>query len=192
MKAQRNHADVVHPSPTPSLEGRGLRSVSGGFQFFEDCSEDAIGILQHVVVPEADYAVAVGFDDRGAVVIGGTVGVLAAIELDRDPRRTVGEIDNEIADRQLARGFKAIQLTRPQVRPQSPLGIGHVASQLARDAGQSFCRQNIAPSKPPSPWGKGWGWGSTHPTSAEPPSQPFPTGEGLFSLPYKARNAQTH
>ena len=152
---QRDLAGVVNPSPTPSLEGRGLSAVAGEVQFFSDRGENAVGVLQDVVVPEADYAVAVGFDDFGAPVVGEIVGVLAAVELHRQPGGAAGEVDDEIANRVLADEFDAVQLTGAQVRPQSPFRVGHVAAQLARDGGQSLTYQRRTPIPNPFPQGKG-------------------------------------
>ena len=166
---QCEHSGVVHPSPTPSLEGRGLRAVAGEVQFFSDRGENAVGVLQHVVVPEADYAVAVGFDDFGAPSIGEIVGVLAAVEFHSEPGRAASEIDDKIADWALPVELRPAQLTGAEVRPEAPFCVGHVASQFARDAGQSFSYQRRTPIP-----------------------NPFPEGKGLFSLSHKARNAQTH
>lgn len=163
MKGQRYIAAVVNPSPTPSLEGRGFASVNGrdlsgvagDFQFFEDRCQDAVGVLQHVVVPEADHAVAVGFDHPGARFVSGAVAVLPAVELDSDARQTTGEVDHIVTNRQLPSELESVQLAGAQVRPQVPFGVGHVIAQLASDAGQSFLYQGRTPIPNPFPQGKG-------------------------------------
>ena len=155
MRGQCDGAGVVNPSPTPSLEGRGSSAVAGEVQFLLDRGEHTIGVLQNVVVPETDYSIAVRFDDRGARVISSVFSVLAAVEFHREAGGAAGEVDDEIADWQLARELCSVQLTGAQVRPQPPFGIGHVAAQLARDAGQSFFCQGRTPIPNLFPQGKG-------------------------------------
>ena len=177
MRGQFDFAGLVNPSPTrwhfmPAslpLEGRGLRAVAGEVQFFDYRHQHTVGVLQDVVIPEADYAVAVRFDESGARIISSVFSVLAAVEFHREPGGAAGEIDHEIADWLLARELCSVQLTGAQVRPQPPFRVGHVAAQLARDAGQSLSYQGRTPIP-----------------------NPFPQGKGLFSLSHKARNAQTH
>ena len=163
MRGQCDFSGVVYPSPTrwrfaPAslpLEGRGLGGVAGEVQFFEDCGENAFGVLQHIVVPEADDAIAVGFDDLRSSVIGRVVGVLAAVEFDSDPRGATGEIDHEVADRVLPDELYAAELAGAQVRPKPSFRVGHIVSQLARDAGQSLLHQGRTPIPNPFPQGKG-------------------------------------
>ena len=163
VKGQRDIAGVVHPSPTPSLkgrgficgEGRGLVSVSGDLQFFEDCQQHTVGILQDVVVPEPDHAVAMRFDHPRSRFVGRTVSMLPAIEFNREPRQTAGELDHVVPNRQLPRKFHAAQLAGAQVRPQAAFGVGHVAAQFACDAGQSLSYQGRTPIPNPFPRGKG-------------------------------------
>ena len=152
---QRDCSGVVNPSPTPSLEGRGLSGVAGEVQFFEDRGEHAVGVLQHVVVPEADDAVAVGFDDLRSSIIGRAVSVLATIEFDGEARGAAGEVDHEGADRQLPRELDTAQLAGAQVRPKASFRVGHIVSQFARDAGQSFLHYGRTPIPNPFPQGKG-------------------------------------
>ena len=133
----------------------GLGGVSGEFQLFQDGGENAVGILQDVVVPEADYAVAVGFYHRGTRFVGGAVAVLAAVEFDGQPRRSASEIDHEVANRVLARKLEPIQLAGPQMRPEPSFRVGHIVAQLARYAGQSLPNQGYTPIPNPFPQGKG-------------------------------------
>ena len=163
MIGQRYSAGVVNPSPTPSLEGRDfgfarakcLVGVSGDFEFFQDCNQDAVGVLQDVVVPETDYAVTVGFDDLRSGVIGGAVAVLPAIKFDRKPGGAARKIDHVIPDRILPREFETANLAGAQVRPQPPFRVGHVIAQLARYVSQSFLSQCRTPIPNPFPQGKG-------------------------------------
>ena len=155
MIGQSDLSGLVNPSPTPSLEGRGLRAVAGEVQFFDYRHEHAVGVLQHIVVPEADHPVAMRFDDCGARITSSVFNVLAAVEFHREPGGAAGEVDHEIADWQLARELCSVQLTGAQVRPQPPFRVGHVAAQFARDAGQSLSYQGRTPIPNPFPPGKG-------------------------------------
>ena len=152
---------VVHPPlAPPSREGDcqlGMGSsvlVSGDFDFFHDRFQHAVGVFEDGVVPEADDAVAVGFDGSGASGVVGAVGVLTAIAFDREPKAAAGEIDDVVADRELPREFRS---ERPgsQVQPEAALRVGHVASQFARDAGQSLFSHRGIPIPNPFPQGKG-------------------------------------
>ena len=163
VRGQCDFAGLVNPSPTrwhfvPAslpLEGRGLRAVAGEVEFFSDRHEHAVGVLQDVVVPEADYPVTVRFDGCGARIVSSVFSVLAAIEFDREPGGAASEVDHEIADWQLARELCSVQLAGAQVRPQPQFRVGHVAAQLACDAGQSLSHQGRTPIPNPFPAGKG-------------------------------------
>ena len=106
VKGQRCIAGVVHPSPTPSRKRGGLVYVPGDLQFFKDCQQHAIGVLQDVVVPEPDHAPTVRLDHPRSCFVGKTVSMLPAIKFNREPRQTAGEIDHVVANRQLPRDLK--------------------------------------------------------------------------------------
>ena len=46
-----------------------------------DCGEDAFGIAEHIVIPEAKHAIAFGFDQAGAGSVGCVI-VLPAVAFD--------------------------------------------------------------------------------------------------------------
>jgi hypothetical protein len=102
----------------PPAQGRGLGAIAGDFQFLEDRGEDAVGVLQDVVVPESDHAPAMGLDDRGAGFIGRVFSMLTTVQFDGQADRTAGKIDNEIANRKLPGELDAVQLTGAQVMPK--------------------------------------------------------------------------
>lgn len=119
--------------------------VAGEGDLAGDRFEDAFGVSQDLVVPEADDAVAVGLDGGGSrsVVLGV---VLPTVAFNRQAERPAGEVHNMIADRKLPGEFRA-ERPRTQVRPQAPLGMGHLAAQLARGFGQSLsCHLSLAPT----------------------------------------------
>lgn len=146
--------DAVHPPLAPPFREGDLGFVSRQFDFFEDGFDDAVSVLHDIVVPETDHAVAVGFDDLGPYRIGGAARVLASVTFDGEAQAAAGEVRDEVSDRVLAGELDA-QLFCAQSRPQTALGIGHVASQFARYAGQSLfhCRRTPIPN--PFPQGKG-------------------------------------
>ena len=155
MRAGSEIAGVVNPPPTPSLAGGGLGFVAGEGDFFGDAGQDAVGVGEDVVVPEAEHAVAVGLDLARPVVIGRAVGMLAAVEFDRDPQRAASEVDDVASDGKLARELRRAKLAGAQARPQASFRIRHVPPQLACNAGQSLFSQRRTPIPNPFPQGKG-------------------------------------
>lgn len=141
---------VVNSPPTPSLEGAGLLVASEG-DFAGDDLQDAFGVPQNIVVPEANQAVAVGFDDRGSNIISGAFRMLPAVAFDGEAQVAAGEVDDVITDRELSRELCAAKFSGAQMRPQMPFGIGHVAAQFARDIGQSLFRHTPYTHTQPSP-----------------------------------------
>lgn len=149
-------AGFVHPSPDPFPQGKGGSAalVSGEGDFFCDGLEHAVGVLDYVVVPEADYLVAVGFDAGGSSSVG--LGrMLTTVAFDREAQAAAGEVDHVVPDRKLPGEFDPAKLTGAQMRPQAAFRISHVVAQLARYAGQSFFRQTCTPIPNPFPQGKG-------------------------------------
>ena len=152
---------VVHPPlAPPSREGdwqlgRGTSVlVSGDFDFLYDRFQHAVGIIEDVVVPEADDAVAMGFDDSRACGVVGAVGMLPAVAFDGKPEAATGEVGDVVSDRELPCEFHANR-SCAQVRPEPPLRIRHLASQLARNVSQSLFSHHGTPIPNPFPQGKG-------------------------------------
>ena len=156
-------ASVVHPPPTLSLKGGGYEGVpsrlakgrlvacQGNFVF--DQLNDAFGVFQYLVVPEADDAVAVCFDNLGSRGVGCTVGMLPAVAFDREAQGSAGEVDDEIADLVLA-GEADSHSARAQMRPQPLFRFGRIVTQIAREAGESLSCQRRTPI-PTLPHGEG-------------------------------------
>ena len=146
-------SDVALPSPTPSLEGGDSGLVAGEPDFFLDRFQNAVGVFEDVVVPETDDAIAVGFDascSRG-VSLGR---MLAAIAFDSEFETATGEVDDVTADRELPREL-CVERSGSQVQPEAPLGVRHIATELARHASQSLLSQRRTPIPNPFPRGKG-------------------------------------
>lgn len=148
-------AGVVHPSPGPFPSGKGGLLVAGEGDFFGDARQNAIRVCQHIVVPEADDTVAVGFDDFGSNSVGGIVRMLPAVQFDSEAQAAASKVRNKVADRVLPGELCAAQLTRAQVRPQPLFRVSRIAPQLAREAGQSLSCQCRKPIPNPFPQGKG-------------------------------------
>jgi hypothetical protein len=115
--------------------------------------EHSGGIRQHVVVPEAQDAVAVFLDDGGSggVVVGI---VLAAVELDGEARGAAGEVGDIVVDLELADEFFAFQASAAQAVPQALFGVGLLGAKPAGDWSQAFSSDRSAPSPNPLPTGK--------------------------------------
>ena len=115
-----------------------------------DRLKHAFGIRQHVVVPEADHAIAERLDGRGSPFVARII-MLTAIKLDRKMCVAAGKIDDVRADRELCDEFGAVELASAQVSPQAFFGVGLVAPELARDRREAFFRYRRSPSPQPSP-----------------------------------------
>lgn len=157
MRGQGYFAGVVHPSPGPFPQGKGgrLGFISGEGDLFGDTGQDAVGVLQDIVVPEPDHAVAVGLDFQGAQVVRQAVGVLPTVAFYREAQAAAGKVDNRVADRVLRGELGAAELSSAQVRPKAALGVGHVSTQSFGHSGQSVRSQRRTPIPNPLPQGKG-------------------------------------
>lgn len=184
---------VVNPPPTPSLEGGGLPVASEG-DFAGDDLQDAFSISENIVVPEADQAVAVPFNDRGSNVIGGVFGVLPAVAFDGEAQVAAGEVDDVITNRELSRELCAAKFSGAQMRPQMPFGIGHIAAQFARNSGQSLFSHLGTPIPNPFPSGKGLVVAVPWPLAKSPPRGEGP-GVGvrrrMCRIPAQPHNTHT-
>jgi hypothetical protein len=93
-----------------------------------DALENAVRVAQDVVVPEAEDAIALRFDEAGArFVISYGFGMLAAVQLDDEPLREASEVGEVWADRHLPPPFVLRQLCA-QRAPQALLGLRGVAA----------------------------------------------------------------
>ena len=120
------------------------------FQFSSDDFEHAGEIMHDVIVPEADHAVAMARDLKGA---GGVafrlLGVLTAVELDREFATGTGEIDDVRSDRMLPP--KAVLGRKlAQRQPHLFLGFGTSPPQAPSKLCSPFQRQAMLP-KPAKP-----------------------------------------
>src|SRR4051812_20049403 len=91
-------------------------------QRFGQSSRNAVGIAEHIMIPEADHSVALRFDRGGPIAIC-LVAMLTAIHLDDHSQAVTAEIGEEAADRDLAtKAHFGEMLAQDASHP--PFGIG--------------------------------------------------------------------
>ncbi|WP_452039000.1 hypothetical protein [Alteraurantiacibacter palmitatis] len=147
---------VMNLSPTFSLKGRGFSAlVSGDGDFMRNDLQHPVNVPQHIAVPEADHAVAVGFNDLCSAPVGTAFGVLPTVQFNGDTQPAAREIDYEAANLALPREFHAAKLAGAQVLPQQFFRFCRVVAQFSREAGQSLFRHRGTPIPNPFPAGKG-------------------------------------
>ena len=112
--------------------GRGVGSFEQVGGFGQDRFGDADGILRHVAVPEPDHGPAFAFQRRRPRRVARIVGVLAAVDFNRKPRRSACEIEDERTLDQLTREFRAVAR---QQAPHRSLGAGGIGAERAGAAG---------------------------------------------------------
>jgi hypothetical protein len=132
--------------PSPSRE----RVIACQQNLMADRLQDPLGVLQDVVVPEADDAIAERFEDlrAGSVRFGR---MLSSVDLNREAQWSAGEVGDKRANRKLADELRAFEAAAAQIVPKSVLGIGAGAPELSRNGRQSLFRQTRTPSSQPSP-----------------------------------------
>ena len=157
MRGQGVVSGLEHPSPNPFPLGKGHASafVAGDGDFLGDYRQNTVQILEDLVVPEADHAVAVGFDQPRAICVGGAARMLPAVELDGEAQAAAREVGDEVSDGVLAGEFGALNTARSQVQPQSLLRLGGFIAQLARKVSEAFFHYRRTPIPNPFPLGKG-------------------------------------
>ena len=99
---------------------------------FQDFCHDAFGLLQHVVIPEAQDAVALVLQKQVALlVVGLLIGVLSAVQFYDESGFDRDKVHDVVSNGILAAEFDVVKSSRPQVSPQAPLGVCHVLAQFA-------------------------------------------------------------
>src|SRR5262249_3005039 len=119
-------------------------------------SDHSLRLLQNLIVPESQHAIALRIEKFASHRICPETGrMLAPVHLD-DETPFVASIINKIgADRGLATKMKFLSQQQPQMPPKLPLGVGHRAAKLARslhtvvDLPRFSCLRHCSP--PPSP-----------------------------------------
>ena len=102
----------------------------------QDELRDAIWILDHLAVPNADDRPSLTLEElRSAMIILGRVGVLTAVEFDCQLRFAASQIDDVRADNQLTR--ETWTITR-QAAPKRAFGISGIVAKAASVGRQLF------------------------------------------------------
>ena len=156
-----------HFTPPPcGGETSGARSVRSGGQRALNFVQDTIDISQHVVVPEAQDAIAGRFDAVRSRSIRCLLPImLPAVEFDDELGFAAHEIDNERTYRGLAPEMRAAQcdvMTEPM--PKHALGFGGLCAHAARELSLTIVHRERfkhtglhlwTPTPDPSPQGGG-------------------------------------
>jgi len=91
------------------------------------------GIPQHLIVPEAEHAVACRLDDPAAGGIGVPIRrMVATVDLDDQPRFRAAEVRDVPSDRVLTAELDAAETPVAEEHPHSALGIRLRLAQLPR------------------------------------------------------------
>ncbi len=147
---------LTQPSPRwgEGFSSRGhlasVRSVKAEQQFLADALDHCVGVVQHVVVPEADDAVAEALERARALRVD-LRAMLATVDLDDEVRGAAGEVGDVRSDRELEDELGAFELARAEVVPEALFCVGALAPEFAGNGGEALFRQRRSPSPPPSP-----------------------------------------
>ena len=115
-------------SPLPSGERVWERGSGKGFA---QGTQHGIEIGHHVVVPEADDAIALSFDERGAPIVAACVTMRRAVEFDDQFAGAADEVRDVGADDDLAGELDPGEAFGAQGGPEFAFGLGHLAAHLA-------------------------------------------------------------
>jgi hypothetical protein len=129
------------------------RPVPRHQQILADRLDDAIGVGQHVVVPEAKNAITVPLDDRGWRGIACGI-VLPAVQLDSQSGGTTCEVGDVGIDLKLTDEFLPLKPAGAEVGPEAFFGFGLACAQVSRDPGQALSSDLSTPSPNPLPPGE--------------------------------------
>jgi len=95
-----------------------------------DLAHDALDILQHVIVPEAQDSIALGLQKcRPCLIVGNRLPMLTAIKLNHQLRRTRDKVADEGLDHDLTIEPNAAKLSIAEGIPKFPFGRRRVVSQ---------------------------------------------------------------
>jgi hypothetical protein len=100
-----------------------------------ECWNRTTGVLQHVIIPELQHAKPLIFEPSGPLLVGHTIGMLAAINLDNEMFLEADKIDDVFSDRRLALELRASKAMRAEKIPKPALGIRHITAKRFRPNG---------------------------------------------------------
>lgn len=160
--------------------------MGGCFQRCSDLVDHTIELLQHLMIPEPQHAPSACFQIRRAPLVGGRISMLAAIELDDQPRLDAGEVGNVRRHRMLATKPRT-QIAAAQCAPEQRFDIRRLCAQSPRIRqgtrrnvrhGQSVGTAAPPPNPPPCASRTGEGSGGSADTPAPAPQAWGRVGEG--------------
>ena len=85
--------------------------------------------MRHLIVPEAQDAIAFGLKPAGSGVVAiavGIVSVLRSINFDNEASGGTGKVDDEISNGHLAAEVSTARLKSPQITPEFQFSIGRI------------------------------------------------------------------
>src|SRR6516162_11426537 len=124
-----SRVDTLSPSPRLRGEGWGEGLL---FEFRQQRLENAIEILDHIIVPDTDHPITERAKYTIAVPIVAAFRVLASVELDNQAPFAANKVDVILTDWLLADKFEAAQLPAAKTRPQYELCGREGAPQRSR------------------------------------------------------------
>lgn len=89
----------------------------------DDLPQHFLDVLEQLVVPESDYAIAVLGQHSGAVLVNTQFRMLTSIEFDYDHRLLADEVGVVASDRNLTTELQSFQAPIAQVQPKPEFGI---------------------------------------------------------------------
>jgi len=149
-----------------------------------DHVQNAVRILNDVVVPKSQDAIALAFEPaRPHIVASGIFcfAVLRAIEFDDEPSGHAGEIGDVVSNRHLAAEMPAVQLECPEQAPEFAFSVGRVVAKTASGLAAEVADGSLRWHRRESP----------HPAAHFVHVDPPPPGEGDQSSWHRRCNKTT-
>lgn len=164
---------IPHPVLPPSNRGGGSERTIQPLQHRH-------GVLQHLVIPEADDGYPFTFEERRPcriAVLRSRGGVLPTVQLDAQPLLVAVEVQDIGLDRVLAAELQPAESIIPQQPPEQAFGVGLFSAELASKRNECRRERRYALTPPSTVLS-----GSTPPLSESAPSPfgsaPSPSGRG--------------
>src|SRR6187402_3187321 len=138
-----------HPQPTLSLKGEGLRArvEQGGAGLLQN----ALEVVNYVIVPEAHDNEAMRLDDVATFGVRLAFRMLAPVQFDRQARSPARKISHIRSDRKLTDELGTFDLPIAQVLPQHRFHVRRSSPQFTRNRCESLLHPRRSPLANPLP-----------------------------------------